>query len=259
VTTRRDQPASRRAGSSAAKRGSRKSGPGGRRPPGPSQSALPGVGQASDAQPGKSTDDSWIAPLSDDGRLAAKAREQDPEVVARQICLRMLAGAPKTRAQLAAALQRRGIPDQTADAVLTRFADVKLIDDKLFAAAWVESRHYSRGLASRALGAELRQRGVEAADITEALEQLDPEQELETARALVERKLAATRGQPFPTRLRRLMGTLARRGYSQSLAYRVVREALEKEPRDQGPVDAAVGWDLADSAEPEPEDETAAW
>jgi regulatory protein len=166
----------------------------------------------------------------------------------------MLSSAPKTRAQLAAALRRRGIPDNVADQVLTRFADVKLIDDKLFASAWVESRHYSRGLASRALGAELRQRGVESADISEALEQLDPEQELATARELVARKLASTRGQLFPTRLRRLMGTLARRGYSQALAYRVVREALEQEPSD-----AAASWEVADFAEPEPEEDAAGW
>jgi len=151
-------------------------------------------------------------------------------------------------------LRRRGIPDNVADDVLTRFADVKLIDDKLFASAWVESRHYSRGLASRALGAELRQRGVEAADISDALEQLDPEQELQTARELVARKLASTRGEPFPTRLRRLMGTLARRGYSQALAYRVVREALEQEPNDAG-----ASWEAVEFAEAEPEEEAAGW
>ncbi len=261
MTTRRDQPASRRARSSTAGRGSRKSGPGGQRPPGPDQDALPGAGYDGDRQAGRSAGGGWVAPFADDGRPAAAAAEPDPEVVARQICLRLLASAPKTRAQLAAVLRRRGIPDKTADAVLTRFADVKLIDDKLFAAAWVESRHYSRGLAGRALGAELRQRGVEAADISEALEQLDPEQELQTARALVERKLAATRGQPFPARLRRLVGTLARRGYPQALAYRVVREALDRElaGADQGLGDAAAGWDFGDLAEPEPEDEAAAW
>src|SRR6185437_4577002 len=73
--------------------------------------------------------------------------ERDPEETARQICLRMLATAPKTRAQLAGALRRRGVPDEAAEAVLERFADVKLIDDAMFASAWVESRHYSRGLS----------------------------------------------------------------------------------------------------------------
>ena len=102
---------------------------------------------------------------------AAAELEADPEAVARQICLRLLTVAPRTQAQLADALRRRGVPDDAAAAVLTRFAEVKLIDDAMFARAWVDSRHHGRGLASRALGAELRQRGVPQDDIQAALSQ----------------------------------------------------------------------------------------
>ena len=59
----------------------------------------------------------------------------------------MLSVAPRTRTQLAAALRRRGIPADAAEAVLARFTDVGLIDDAAFARAWVESRHHSRGLS----------------------------------------------------------------------------------------------------------------
>ncbi|HEX3490440.1 MAG TPA: regulatory protein RecX [Streptosporangiaceae bacterium] len=161
---------------------------------------------------------------------AAGPKATDPEATARQICLKMLTTAPRTRAQLAAALDRRGVPPEAAEAVLERFAEVQLIDDGMFARAWVESRHHGRGLARRALAAELRQRGVEAEDIKEAVDGLDPEQEYVTARALVDRRLAGTRGLARPARFRRLMGVLARRGYPEALAYRVVREALEYEP-----------------------------
>ena len=150
----------------------------------------------------------------------------DPEAVARQICLQMLTAAPRTRAQLASALARRGVPSEAADAVLERFADVQLIDDALFARAWVDSRHHGRGLARRALAAELRQRGVASQDIQSAVSRLDPEQEQATARALVERRLEATRGLPTPVRLRRLTGMLARKGYPAELSFRVVRAAL---------------------------------
>lgn len=173
------------------------------------------------------------------------------EAVARQICLRMLASAPRTRAQLAGALERRGVPDEAAEAVLGRFAEVGLIDDATFANAWVESRHYGRGLSGRALAAELRTRGVPADDIRAAVDGLGPEQEVETARGLVERRLAATRGEPAPTRVRRLAGVLARKGYSQGLAYRLVREALEQEGVDL----AAAGVDLSDPGDEPSEDE----
>ena len=164
-----------------------------------------------------------------DGRQRDAAADADPEEVARQICLRLLSAAPRTHAQLAAALHRRGVPDDAAAVVLARFAEVKLIDDELFARAWVESRHHGRGLASRALGAELRQRGVASTEIETALGQLSPERELATARELVDRRLPGTAGMPPLARMRRLAGVLARKGYSAGLAYRVVREALEQE------------------------------
>ena len=154
----------------------------------------------------------------------------DPEARARQVCLRLLTLAPRTRAQLADALRKRAIPDETANEVLSRFADVGLIDDAAFARSWVESRHHSRGLAGRALSAELKQRGVAAEEIRAAIdEQLSPDAEVSAARRLIDRKLAATRGLPPEQRTRRLAGLLARKGYPAGLAFRVIREALEAE------------------------------
>jgi len=161
---------------------------------------------------------------------------ENPESAARQICLRLLTIAPRTRAQLEDALRRRGVPEEAADAVLGRFTEVGLIDDAAFAKAWVESRHHGRGLSRGALAAELRQRGVADDDVRDAVDLLDPDQEAATARRLVEKKLAATRGQPPPARIRRLMGVLARKGYPAGLAYRVVREALEHEGTDPAEV-----------------------
>jgi len=159
------------------------------------------------------------------------------------VCLRLLTLAPRTRAQLAEALRKRGIPDDAADQVLSRFEDVGLIDDAAFARAWVESRHYSRGLSGRALSAELKQRGVASEEIRAAIdEQLSPEAEVSAARRLIDRKLESTRGLPPEQRTRRLAGLLARKGYPAGLAFRVIREALEAEgdlgfPEDDPPFD----------------------
>ncbi|MEE1926592.1 recombination regulator RecX [Streptomyces sp. TRM 70351] len=175
------------------------------------------------------------APPNSGGASSSRAEEapppapRDPVEQARAICLRLLTGTPRTRQQLADALRKRGIPDEAADEVLSRFEEVGLIDDASFADAWVESRHRGRGLARRALARELRTRGVESTVIDGALGQLDSAQEEETARALVERRLRTTRGLPPEKRLRRLAGMLARRGYPEGLALRVVRQALAEE------------------------------
>jgi regulatory protein len=160
---------------------------------------------------------------------AAGTDAGDPEAQARQICLRLLAVAPKTRAQLAQALRRRGVPSEAAETVLARFTDVGLIDDAAFARAWVESRHYSRGLSRRSLSAELRRQGVETEEIREAVDTLDPEREVATARRLIERKMAGTRGQPPEVRVRRAAGALARKGYPPGLVFRLIKEVLEQE------------------------------
>lgn len=156
----------------------------------------------------------------------------DPGEKARAICLRLLTGSPRTRKQLADALRKRDIPEDVAEEVLTRFEEVGLINDGAFAGAWVESRHHGRGLARRALAQELRTKGVDATLIEEAVGQLDSEREEATARELVARKLRATRGLDRDKRLRRLAGMLARKGYSEGLALRIVRQAIEEEGED---------------------------
>ncbi|WP_053671057.1 recombination regulator RecX [Streptomyces sp. NRRL B-1140] len=177
------------------------------------------------------------ARTEDGGALSSSRAEQeappgDPVERARAICLRLLTGTPRTRKQLADALRKRQIPDDAAEEVLSRFEEVGLINDSAFADAWVESRHHGRGLARRALARELRTKGVDSTLIDEAVSQLDSEQEEETARELVARKLRSTRGLDRDKRLRRLAGMLARKGYPEGMALRVVRQALEEEGED---------------------------
>jgi regulatory protein len=156
----------------------------------------------------------------------------DPESAARGICLRALTGAPRTRSQLADLLQQRGIPDDAATAVLDRFTEVGLIDDAAYARAWVSSRQAGRGLARRALSAELRAKGVGPEVAAEAVGTVGDDDERETARRLVDRKVGAMRRLDRATATRRLMGMLARKGYSGGLAAAVVREALDADGAD---------------------------
>ncbi|MBP1781598.1 regulatory protein [Micromonospora sp. HB375] len=160
---------------------------------------------------------------SDAGEALAPPR--DEAELAREICLRQLAVRPRTRAELAGALARRGISEEVAEQVLDRYDEVGIVDDAAFARAWVSSRHNGRGLARRALANELRQRGVDGEVAGAALDDLDEETEAETARALVDRKLRSTRGEPDAV-FRRLVGMLARKGYPAGVAIRAVKDAL---------------------------------
>ena len=149
------------------------------------------------------------------------------EDTARQIALRLLESAPRTRAELERAMARRGVPTDAATAVLDRFTEVGLIDDEAFAAAWVTSRHTGRGLGRRALSAELRRRGVDDDTVREAVATVSADDERTAAVALVERRLRSMTGLPHEVKVRRLVAMLARKGFSQSLAMSVVLEAID--------------------------------
>jgi regulatory protein len=156
----------------------------------------------------------------------------DPETVARTICLRLLEISPRTRRELADKLHSRGVSNDVATAVLDRFTEVGLIDDQAYASAWVDSRRRTRGLAARALSGELQRKGIEREIADEALSSVSPADEEAAARALIARKLRSTAGLDPAARTRRLLGVLARKGYSGELSRRIVREEIEAAAAD---------------------------
>ncbi|SDX76680.1 RecX family protein [Modestobacter sp. DSM 44400] len=185
---------------------------------------------------------------TDDGSTAP-ADDRDPVEVARGICLRALTGASKTRQQLAELLARREVADDVVEAVLDRLTEVGLIDDAAFAAAWVTSRQSGRGLARRALTQELRAKGIDDEVAAAAVAEVDPQDEWDTARRLVERKARSMARLDQVTAERRLVGMLARKGYGGGLAGIVAREALDAVYADAGDTGTDPDDDLPGSDE----------
>ncbi|GIG27947.1 regulatory protein RecX [Cellulomonas marina] len=157
---------------------------------------------------------------------ALQDREPDAEAVARAVALRLLTGAARSRHQLAEAMARKDVPEDVAERVLDRFTEVGLVDDAEFARVLVRTRQAERGLARRAIGAELRRRGIDEETAAEALATVDADDEERAARGLVRRRLAATAGLDAQVRVRRTVAALGRKGYAPGLVLRLVREEL---------------------------------
>lgn len=155
----------------------------------------------------------------------AKAVE-DPVQQAKEICLRLLTARPRTRVELAQALTRKGVDPDVADQVLGRLDEVGLVDDAGFAEVWVRSRHTFQGLSRRALAVELRRKGVADEAAADALATVDSDAEEERARQLVRKRLRGLGDADEATKVRKLVGMLARKGYSEGLAYRVVKDEV---------------------------------
>ena len=143
---------------------------------------------------------------------------------AREIALKRLTYAPKSKRALTRDLVKRGVSFDVAEQVVNRMAEVGLIDDAAFAQAWVSTRHSGRGLARRALRSELRLQGVADDVAVEAVDVLSTEDEFARARELVLRRIRATGSLGDEKQVRRISGMLQRKGYSLGLISAVLRD-----------------------------------
>jgi len=158
--------------------------------------------------------------------------EPSREEQARALCLRLLTARARTRAELAGQLAKRGYPDEVSARVLDRLTDVGLLDDADFAEQWVHARLANAGKGKRALAAELHTKGVDKDLITSVLGGINPAAERGRAEELVRKRLRRENlsDQAADARVtRRLVGMLARRGFSQSIAFEVVSVELAGE------------------------------
>jgi regulatory protein len=151
---------------------------------------------------------------------------------AKGICFDLLAARPRTKDELRQALRRKGFDEELRERLLGKLDDANLVDDAAFAEHWVRSRHTHQGLARSALVAELKRKGVDGEIASQAAGEIDRETEEQRARELVRKRMRSMTTLDEQAATRRLLGTLARKGYPQGLAYAVVRDELKNAGAD---------------------------
>lgn len=152
---------------------------------------------------------------------------------ARNTVLRSLSMAPRSRHQLWQTLERKQTDPDVANTVLDRLTEVGLIDDRAFAQMLVRARRSEKGLARRALKQELTLKGIDSHLIEEVLEGITDEEEFNRAVLLVQKKLKSMSALTNETKVRRLAGLLARKGYSSGVTFAVVRSQVQAHDLDQ--------------------------
>ena len=149
---------------------------------------------------------------------------------AKQVLLRRLSHAPRTRKELAKDLKDKDISDEVANVALDRFEEVGLINDQALASNYVSSQHQRKGLGKNALRQQLRAKGVSDEVALEAISQISDDQEFQAAFALACKKIRSLQKDDAKTQLRKIVGVLARKGYSSNLAFRVAKEVITDLP-----------------------------
>ncbi|MBU5653464.1 recombination regulator RecX [Corynebacterium aurimucosum] len=168
----------------------------------------------------------------DAGGQLIDAEAEAAKTPVRSRALGLLDQRARSRKELRDRLVAADFEPEVVDTVVDDLAGVGLVDDEAFAKEWVRQRHARRGKSARALNLELKEKGVEAADRAIALEQITEESEEVVARQVAEKKARTLKRVPADRHerdkfLRRIVGTLARRGYNQELVMRISIEVLD--------------------------------
>ena len=162
--------------------------------------------------------------------MEEKNKEIEAADAAKQVLLRRLSHAPRTRKELAKDLKDKVISDEVANVALDRFEEVGLINDQALASNYVSSQHERKGLGKNALRQQLRAKGVSDDVALEAISQISDDQEFQAAFALACKKIRSLQRDDAKTQLRKIVGVLARKGYSSNLAFSVAKEVIKDLP-----------------------------
>lgn len=174
-----------------------------------------------------------------DPRVLARLVARDIHLQARESALRLLAGRPRSVAEVAERLAQRRVPKAAIRAVLAGLAAEGLLDDLSFARAWIAGRTSRSQYGPRRIRWELRQKGVPAATIDRAFQECiaagrdAARTEEQTALALIHSCARRYRSLPPDRQARRIAALLERRGFTPGTIVRVLR-SLESAERVDG-------------------------
>lgn len=135
------------------------------------------------------------------------------------LALRYLGVRLRSRRELQDYLKRKDCEREEIENALERLEGLGMVNDATFAEAWIADRMAVRPRSRMRLGQELAAKGVARETVNIALQNLEPEREIDTLKALIERKQRSGYADN-----KKLIGYLQRQGYRWSL----IKEALDQ-------------------------------
>lgn len=142
--------------------------------------------------------------------------------------LRYLERKPRTSMEMIRRLRQKEIGETIIAEVVQRLQQERFLDDPLYAKQWAEQRIMNQRKGKMWIRQELREKGIDKSLISEALENITTEQELESALQTGRKKWNLIRGDVNDKR-RKTGAFLMRRGFPGDMVRQVIHTLLEEE------------------------------
>ena len=142
---------------------------------------------------------------------------------ARALAYRYLSHRDRSVRETTDHLKKKGLKDAVVQETLQHLKEAKFLDDRRFAEHWARTRAENRQFGRYRLRQELLGKGLSKDLINETLDTLfETVQEIDLARAVIEKKLPSMQDLDADKRKNRLIGLLQRKGFSLDIVYKVL-------------------------------------
>jgi regulatory protein len=152
--------------------------------------------------------------------------QENQEERARTYLLKLFKHRPRSRYEILSRLRQKGFSPSVIETTLQKAESSGLMNDARFAKLWIEDRVARKPRSRRALQRELQAKRVDSEHIEKALARVELDEEA-LAKQLIDERLTRLRSVDHETRRRRLVGFLRRRGFSDGLIRKALKEALD--------------------------------
>ena len=159
--------------------------------------------------------------------IPAVTGETKSERRASNVSLNALARRGMSSHEMTKLLERRELETEDIEAEVARLEGAGLLDDAALAENLVRTLQERKGLGRSAISAELRRRKVDDEAISNALEAIDTDDELERAIEVATKRAGQLSSYDTATAKRRLGAYMQRRGYSGSILSQAMAAALD--------------------------------
>jgi len=150
---------------------------------------------------------------------------EDAQEVAYLIAIKYLDYRERSETEIRAHLNKRDINERVIEDVIDRLLRSGLVDDRRFAANWVENRLEFRPRGRRALFYELRQKGIAEEIIQDTL---DPINDEELAYQAAIKKAKNYQSLEWDEFRKKMLGFLSRRGFSYNITSTILTRVWDE-------------------------------
>lgn len=148
--------------------------------------------------------------------------------------LKYISYRPRSEKQVIDKMRQNDYENELIEYAINEMKRFGYIDDKQFALTYARDKINIKNIGKQRLISELIQKGIHRDIIDEVIKEvIDKDEEYERALTIALKKMRIYRNDDYNAKKRKLANTLANKGYSYDITFKVIKEVLSNDTKEE--------------------------